>query len=199
MKTFKHILILLIFGVIVFFVVNKKKDTPPVVDEIPKEEKDEIKPDVFNMTYRVDGEEFTLIEGKAEKTIEVELDGFTMTNSLIIIGEPLYADLDNDGDTDSAVWLFNNSGGTGRFIYGAFVINDNNQTFHSTEAMFLGDRIVVKNIEFKEGRAIYNFLERNFDEPMSAEPTSPRSIWVHYDKKNNTIGEWVKDFEGESR
>lgn len=199
MKTLKYILVLVVLGLLLFLGLNK--DAKEIQKE-PSEETEEkiqvLKPDVMNMTYIVDGDVFKLVDGRAEKTVEVELDGYTTTISLMLVGEPLYADIDGDGDTDSAVWLVNNSGGTGRFIYGAFVIN-NGENFKSPNAMFLGDRILTKNIEWKEGRVVYNFLERGFDEPMSADPTIPRTVWVHYDKARNEIGEWVKDFEGESR
>jgi len=197
--TLKYVLVIVILGIVIFFNVSKKDVEAPNVVDIPVEDKKEIKPNVADISYNIDGEEFVLVDGKAEKTVEVELDGFTMKNSLTIIEDPFYADVDLDGDTDSAVWLMNDSGGTGSFFYGALVINDNNQSSHSTDGMFLGDRISPSKIEFKEGRIVYSFLERGMDEPMSAEPTHPRDVWVHYDKSSNTIGEWVRDFEGESR
>ena len=63
--------------------------------------------------------------------------------------------------------------------------------------MFLGDRIAPQNINIMDGRAVYNFAERRATDPMVTPPSIGKSIWVHYDKKTNQIGEWVKDFEGE--
>lgn len=197
--TLKYVLVIVILGLVIFFNVNRKEAEAPNVEDNNEEVTQVVKPDVMNISYTIDGEEFILVNGRAEKTVEVELDGFTMKNSLMVIEEPVYADVDKDGDVDGAVWLVNDSGGTGSFFYGALVINNSNKSFSSTEGMFLGDRISPKNITFKEGRIVYSFLERGMDEPMSAEPTRPRDIWVHYDKSSNTIGEWVKDFEGESR
>ncbi|MDQ5922705.1 MAG: hypothetical protein QG644_413 [Patescibacteria group bacterium] len=197
--TLKYILVIVVLGIVIFFNVSKKDVEAPKVEEDNTDLKEEVLPNVMNISYMIDGEEFVLVNGRAQKTVEVELDGFTMTNSLMIIEEPVYTDVDKDGDTDGAVWLVNDSGGTGSFFYGALIINNNNESASSTDGMFLGDRISPKSISFKEGRIVYSFLERGMDEPMSAEPTHKRDVWVHYDKDSNTIGEWVKDFEGESR
>ncbi|MBP9839676.1 MAG: hypothetical protein KBC44_01690 [Candidatus Pacebacteria bacterium] len=197
--TLKYILVIVVLGIVIFFNVSKKDVEAPKIEEDNTDLKEEVLPNVMNISYMIDGEEFVLVNGRAQKTVEVELDGFTMTNSLMIIEEPVYTDVDKDGDTDGAVWLVNDSGGTGSFFYGALIINNNNESASSTDGMFLGDRISPKSISFKEGRIVYSFLERGMDEPMSAEPTHKRDVWVHYDKDSNTIGEWVKDFEGESR
>lgn len=149
--------------------------------------------DVSNMAYIVDGEEFVLVNGVAEKSSPE----FSTTNSLSIFGEPVYEDFDSDGDKDSALWLLNDPGGTGKFHYAVLAIN-NEGLYVPTNAMFLGDRIAPQGIDFLDGRFVYNFAERGPDEPMTAEPTIGRSVWMHYDKNTNSIGEWVKDFEGEA-
>jgi hypothetical protein len=64
--------------------------------------------------------------------------------------------------------------------------------------MYLGDRIAPQTLEVRDGRAVFNYAERRGDEPMSAQPSIGKSVWVHYDKGSNSIGEWVSDFEGES-
>lgn len=151
--------------------------------------------DVRNMTYKVENGTFTLKNGKSE--IEYT-PGSATKNTLMLFGEPAYGDLDGDGDTDAAVLLVNNSGGSGTFYYAALVVNDGTQIYHTTRAMLLGDRIAPQTIEIHEGRAVYNFAERRADEPMSMQPSIGKSVWVYYDKKSNEIGEWVKGFEGES-
>ncbi|MBP7006908.1 MAG: hypothetical protein KBB16_02500, partial [Candidatus Pacebacteria bacterium] len=152
--TLKYILVIVVLGIVIFFNVSKKDVEAPKIEEDNTDLKEEVLPNVMNISYMIDGEEFVLVNGRAQKTVEVELDGFTMTNSLMIIEEPVYTDVDKDGDTDGAVWLVNDSGGTGSFFYGALIINNNNESASSTDGMFLGDRISPKSISFKEGRIV---------------------------------------------
>lgn len=114
-----------------------------------------------------------------------------------IFGEPVLGDLDADGDEDQALYVVEQPGGSGSFYYAVLAIN-NNQEYKLTEKMFLGDRIAPQNIQIIDGRAVYNFAERKATDPMTTPPSMAKSVWVHYDKNTNEIGEWVKDFEGEA-
>ena len=62
------------------------------------------------MTYYVNGETFVLKNSKAET---MSVSGSSSKNTLMIFGEPVYGDLDKDGDIDSAVLLVNTTGGSG--------------------------------------------------------------------------------------
>jgi hypothetical protein len=138
-------------------------------------------PDVRSMIYTIGTEELAL-----------------SSSTLSIFGEPVYGDLNADGKAnDAALWLAYTPGGSGTFYYGVLVIN-NNGSYQVTNTMLLGDRIAPQTLEIQAGRAVYNFAERKALEPMTTPPSVGRSVWVHYDIKNNEIGEWVKDFEGES-
>ena len=150
--------------------------------------------DIANLSYVIKGETFVLTNGIAEKSYT---DDSTTKNILRIFGQPEYGDLDADDDIDAAVLLEHNPGGSGTFYYAALAINTGT-TYRATETMFLGDRIAPQSIDILEGRAVFNIAERRADEPMSAQPSIGRSIWVHYNPNTNEIGEWVKDFEGES-
>jgi hypothetical protein len=150
-------------------------------------------PDVKNMSYRIGSETFVLTNGKAEK----DMVGSVSKNTLMMFGEPVYGDLNGDGKTDAALLFANDAGGSGTFYYAVLAINNGND-YTPTNAMFLGDRIAPQTVEIQDGRAVYNFAERKGTEPMTAQPSIGKSVWVHYDAKTNEIGEWVKDFEGES-
>ncbi len=150
--------------------------------------------DVKNISYVIGGETFNLINGLAEKEIT---PGSASKNTVHVFGEPVYGDLDKDGDLDAAVLLVNDSGGSGVFYYAVLAIN-NDGVYRATETMFLGDRIAPQTVGIEEGRAVYNFAERRANEPMTEQPSIGKSVWVHYNQKTNEIGEWVKDFEGES-
>lgn len=170
----------------VTYVSLKKPETEEVVSPVVQ--------DVKNIQYVVNGEVFTLINGKAE--LPVAPDSATK-NTLTMFGEPVYGDLDGDGDADAAVLLVNEPGGSGTFYYASLAINTAG-VYKTTETMLLGDRIAPQTIEIHEGRAVYNIAIRRGTDPMSTPPSIGQSIWVHYDAKTNSIGEWVKGFEGES-
>ncbi|MCX6736189.1 MAG: hypothetical protein NTZ13_03845 [Candidatus Parcubacteria bacterium] len=150
--------------------------------------------DLKNMSYVVNKEVFELKNGKAEKEYT---PGSASKNTLTMFGEPVYGDLNGDGKTDAAILLANDPGGSGTFYYAVLAIN-RGTNYIPTNAMLLGDRIAPQTVEIHDGRAVYNFAERKGTDPMTTQPSIGKSVWVHYNEKANEIGEWVKDFEGES-
>ncbi|MEK7588873.1 MAG: META domain-containing protein [Patescibacteria group bacterium] len=184
--------VVLLVGFVVFYVLNFKPSPLVVAPEIPNP--DAFVLDVNNMSYVVEDEIFHLKNGTA---INEGAPGTLSKSTLSIFGEPAYGDFDTDGDTDAAIWLVNDSGGTGKFYYAVLDMNMGT-SYKPTNAMFLGDRIAPQSLNVQEGRAVYNFAQRRENDPMTAEPTVGKTIWVHYDKNSGEIGEWVKDFEGEA-
>ncbi len=198
MKTSTLIMIVLLVLVLGAFVFTRFSPSEEVIVNLPNDNsgvEDVSKPEVNNLSYNVDGDVFNLVDGKAEI---LSLPGSATMNSLSIFGEPVYGDLDADGDVDGAVWLLNEPGGTGVFYYGALVMNDGTGKGVATNTMFLGDRIAPQTLEVQDGRVVYNFAIRKETDPMTAEPSVGKSVWVNYDKNTGEIGEWVKDFEGEA-
>lgn len=176
------ILVIVVIGVVLFIRFSNKNVDVPVSNNSS----------VLNNKYTVDGNVYNLVNGKAE----VDIENSSSKNTLSIFGEPVYGDLDNDGDNDAVLMLVNNPGGSGTFYYAVLTIN-NNGNYVPTNTMLLGDRIAPQTIEIHDGRAVYNFAERKSGEPMTTAPSIGKSVWVYYSAKDNTIGEWVKDFEGE--
>lgn len=150
----------------------------------------------LNLSVKIKNEIFNLKNGLAENEITPVS---ASKNILRVFGDPVLGDLDRDGDVDVVMLLQNESGGSGVFYYAVLGINDNNNTYKATETMYIGDRIAPQTINIIDGRAVINYVIRKEGEPMTARPSIGKSLWVHYDSKNNQIGEWVKDFEGESR
>lgn len=189
MKKFIPVFILLITLVAAFyFYVRSGQESKSV------ESADGAVTNVLNLAFVIDNEEYKLENGLAAKVATPE-SSFAMT--LRVFGEPVYGDLDKDGDEDAAVWLQFEPGGSGTFYYGALAMKDG-AGYKTTDVLFLGDRIAPQTLNIMDGRAVYNFAERRADEPYSAEPSIGRSVYVHYDVESGEIGEWVKDFEGES-
>lgn len=141
--------------------------------------------DVKNITYEVGGETFNLINGKA--TNKINPDSVTK-NTLSFFGEPIYGDLNGDGQAkDAAIILVNNPGGSGTFYYAVLAINTNGK-YKATNAILLGDRIAPQTIEINEGVALFNYAERKSNEPMTTQPSIGKSLWINYDtnsEKNN--------------
>ena len=152
------------------------------------------KTDLKNFNVSLNGEVFTLLNGKAEKEYP---DGGTTKNTLALFQEPVEGDLDGDGDMDGALLLVNNPGGSGTFYYAVLVMNNDNK-YIATNVLLLGDRIAPQTVEIHDGRAVYNYAERPAGASMIARNSEGKSLWIHYDKKTGNIGEWVKDFEGEA-
>lgn len=187
------LLIIIIVGLGLIF--TQKYWVDKLVDFIIANEKGVVlKNDPFNTTYTISGKEYQLINGKIQNEIA---PGSASKEVVSIFGEPVYADLDKDADLDAVMYLTQETGGSGTFFYIVLAINDDG-TYKGTEAMLLGDRIAPQNINIIDGRAVANFAERRPGDPMTTQPSIGKSVWIHYDSTTGKIGEWVKDFEGES-
>lgn len=174
------------------YIENTKQNMVPstVASSTPITFADSIK----NGTYSLGEETIKLTNGIFSQPIAPS----SATKSTVsLFGEPVYGDLDNDGDTDAAIMLTANAGGSGTFFYAVLVIN-NNGTYTPTDTMLLGDRIAPQNINIMNGRAVYNYAERKAGEPMTTRPSVGRSLVVNYDKNTGDIGELVQNFEGEA-
>lgn len=169
---------------------TEKNDPEPAV----KTETELSEPDVLSSRFVIGDSEFVLNRGVAEREIA---PGAASREQVRVFGEPVYGDLDADGDLDAAVLLEHTAGGSGVFYYAVLALRDDT-AYRTTNTLLLGDRIAPQTMSIEEGRAVYNFAKRNFDESFATPPSVGVSLYVHYDAASGTIGEWVKDFEGES-
>lgn len=188
MKKIALLAVLVLFAGTSIFYFGGVKQIPREEVAVPKNT------DVKNLSYTVGSEAFVLTNGRSE--IQSEQNS-TTKNTLSIFGEPVYGDLNSDGVNDAAILLAHEPGGSGTFYYAVLAINTNGN-YEATEAMFLGDRIAPQTVEIHDGRAVYNIAIRKGTDPMTTPPSIGQSVWIHYDARTNSIGEWVKDFEGES-
>lgn len=150
--------------------------------------------DPKNIAYNIDGKEITLINGKFEHPAAPDS---AAKETYMLFGEPVYGDLDGDGDLDAVTYLTRDGGGSGTFFYVVAAVNASG-TYRGTNAMFLGDRIAPQNINFINGKFVANFAERRMNEPFTVRPSIGKSVWIHLDQKTNQIGELVQNFEGEA-
>lgn len=173
--------------------INDQLPVPPTNEDAAKIEEVVRESTPQSIAYEVDGVTYTLVDGKA--VVQTSPDSASQ-NVLSIFGEPTTGDLDNDGDTDAAVLLSLTTGGSGTFYYAALALSTS-YGYKSTNTLFLGDRIAPQTVEIHDGRAVYNYATRLPDEPMTANPSLGKSLWIHLDPKKSEIGEFVQNFEGE--
>jgi len=118
-------------------------------------------------TYMIDDRTFTLNGGQA--MIEA-FPGAASKTVIKISGEPVNGDLDADGDSDAAVLLVETTGGSGTFYHVAAAFNQNGD-FVGTRAVFLGDRIVPRQLVIRHGVVLVDYADRHPDEAMATPPS----------------------------
>jgi hypothetical protein len=127
--------------------------------------------DPSNISYRIDGKKVDLINGRSEKEAA---PGSASKVTTAVLGNPDVGDLNDDGRPDAALILFQNTGGTGTFIYATAAVN-RNDGYHGTNAVLLGDRITLDHVSIRNGVIVVEYRDRRSDEPMAAKPSVPRS------------------------
>jgi len=123
--------------------------------------------DPQNATYIIEGEEITLINGKAEKEIVPGSASKTITQ---YFGNEAKADFNSDDIEDVAFLLTQDSGGSGTFYYVAVALSSKNG-YNGTNAILLGDRIAPQTTEFRNGEIIVNYADRKPGESMVTSPS----------------------------
>ncbi|MDD5433140.1 MAG: hypothetical protein PHE77_00550 [Candidatus Pacebacteria bacterium] len=119
-----------------------------------------------NISYEIEGQTITLINGAAEEDI---IPGSASKKITQYFGNEAAGDFNGDGFSDVAFLLTQNNGGSGTFYYIVAALATSSG-YQGTNAVLLGDRIAPQTTEFQNGEIIVNFADRNPDEPMSAVP-----------------------------
>lgn len=117
--------------------------------------------DPRNATYTIANEQVRLVGGKA--------------SGVEMVGEVTHGDITDDGVDDAVFFLKQTSEGTGAFYYVVAALNTGNMGA-GTNAVFLGDRIVPKQISIDTGTVVATYVERAEGEPMASTPSVARSI-----------------------
>ena len=132
--------------------------------------------DPLNTTYNIDGKFITLVNGVSEMDIA---SGSVEKMTTTVFGEPVRGDINADGQSDAALMLVQNSGGSGTFYYVAAAINGGDRAI-GTNAIFLGDRIAPQNISIASGTILVNYADRKPSDPMSTMPSVGVSKYFIY-------------------
>lgn len=129
-------------------------------------------PDPLNTTYRIEGQPIALVNGHHES---LAAPGSATRVKTALWKQPVFGDLDGDGDEDAALLLTQDPGGSGTFYYVAAAVNADGRHI-GTDTVLLGDRIVATGIEIINGRIAVNYTDRRPAEPMRATPSVSRTM-----------------------
>jgi heat shock protein HslJ len=155
--------------------------------------------DPANTAYRIEGESVQLVEGMSEMPAAPDSAEKVITR---YFGNEVHTDLDGDGRDDAVLILTQSRGGTGTFYYVVAALNTERGHVGS-EALLLGDRIALQTTEVSQdpnhkGVVVVNYADRRDDEPMTAQPSIAKSIWLKLDPQSMQLGEVAQNFEGEA-
>jgi len=139
--------------------------------------------DPLNFTYTLEDEKVTLVDGISKTDI---VPGSVEKLETTVFEKPAVGDLNGDKKNDSALLLVQDSGGTGLFYYLVAVVSDAG-VVKNTNSIFIGDRIDPVSILIEDGKVKLSYIDRNVDEPMTAEPTV--KITKYLEVKNNILAE----------
>ena len=123
--------------------------------------------DPLNATYLIEGKAVGLMDGRSELPAA---PGSAIKTRTVVMGQPVYGDMDGDGVEDAVLLLTHDPGGSGTFVYLAVAINANGR-YQGTNAVLLGDRIAPMNIGIRNGAVVVNYTDRRPEEPMNATPS----------------------------
>jgi len=118
-------------------------------------------------------------------------------------GNELKTDLDGDGREDVAFIATHEPGGSGTFYYVVAALNTE-RGYVGSDGYLLGDRIASQNITLSpnprhKNVIVANYAERAAGEPMTAQPSVGKSVYLKIDPSSRMWGIVEPDFEGESR
>jgi heat shock protein HslJ len=155
--------------------------------------------DLKNTSYDVGGRRTDLVNGISEIEVAPGSASKVVTR---YFGNEVTADLNDDGREDVAFILTQETGGSGTFFYVVAALNTESG-YIGSQAFFLGDRIAPQTTELSrdpshKGVIIVNYAVRRPGEPMTAQPSQGKSIWLKLDSTSMQFGEVVQDFEGEA-
>lgn len=186
-----HVLLAIIFssllvGGLVFGFLNSK-------------EKGSDSNDYKDATFSIDGRQVNLVDGISE--IESGPDSASKITTRYF-GNDFVTDLNNDGRDDIVFLVTQETGGSGVFFYAVAALNTESG-YVGSDGYLLGDRIAPQTINASpnprhKNVVVVNYADRDSEEPMSAQPSVGKSVYLKLDTERMQWGIVEPDFEGES-
>lgn len=157
---------------------------PEVVSEAyPITEPALVLPDYKNATYLIEGSFIPLTDGIFEAEIA---PGLATKITTRYFGNEAIGDLNNDGKSDVAFLLTQDTGGSGTFFYIVVALQTTSGT-EGSNAILLGDRIAPQNTTIENGRITVNYADRNPGEPFTTQPSL--GVSKYFKIENNILTE----------
>jgi len=153
-----------------------------------------------NAEYVIEGQRIKLTDGLAEADTSLASASRIVTR---YFGNEFTTDLNDDGRADAVFLLTQQRGGSGTFFYAVAALNTE-AGYLGSDGYLLGDRIapratVMSRHPRHKNVVVVNYGDRRPDEPMTAQPSVGKSVYLKLDAEKVRWGIVVPDFEGESR
>jgi hypothetical protein len=134
---------------------------------------DSLRPDFLpadtpaNAAFLIENDWLQLENGRIEREVA---PGSASRITIILMGEPLYSDLNYDKEKDAVLLLTYQGGGSGTFYYLAAALHEKGG-FRGKNTIWLGDRIGYPTAEVRNGLISVTYLDRRPDESMATAPS----------------------------
>jgi hypothetical protein len=153
-----------------------------------------------NAEYTIEKQRIKLADGLAETAPSPGSASRVVTR---YFGNELKTDLNGDGREDVVFLLTQQRGGSGTFFYVTAALNTK-AGYLGSDGYLLGDRIAPQTIEVSRKTrhkdvVVVHYRDRGPGEPMTAQPSVGKSVYLKLDAGAVRWGVVVPDFEGESR
>ncbi|MFZ9213373.1 MAG: hypothetical protein ACO22I_05505 [Candidatus Nanopelagicales bacterium] len=136
--------------------------------------------DPANAGYYIDGILYTLVNGELEQPIEES----TAVNKFKLLDFKASGDLNKDGTDDVAVIITNDTGESGTFYY-LSIFTSGTPVVENTYNF--GDRVVVKDLKFADGKFQVTYLDRSPEEDIASEPSIEITTIAEMDEENSSF------------
>lgn len=159
------------------------QETPvaPPVDGAPIENETEVSDSIAvnesmlgDLEYRCEDIQVTLKDGEFREPIAPDS---ASENVVQLMDLKAIGDVTGDGVDDAAVLFWNNSGGSGTFIYLAVVTGEDGQVSNLATTL-LGDRVQVESLAIESGKIIVDSVQHGPDDPMCCPSEKVREIYA---------------------
>lgn len=150
--------------------------------------------------FMIDGNRVKLTNGVAQTEAA---PGSASKVTTRYFGNEVKTDLNGDGREDVAFILTQEGGGSGTFYYAVAALKTD-RGYVGSDGYLLGDRIAPQSTNMSQNPkqkqvVVFNYAERAVGEPMTAQPSVGKSVYLKLDPSTMQWGIVVPDFEGESR
>lgn len=167
MKNIKKIIILLVILITAYYFLWPLVQKPQI--------------DPLNSTYLINNKEIKLTKGLNETPAAPGSAAMIRTS---IFGVPALGNMNNDKRPDAAVFITQNTGGSGTFFYIVILLNTK-KGIKSTNSILLGDRIYPESMIINQGQLSISYYTRTPGESMTSPPTM--NVAKNLIVENNTL------------